>query len=38
MWFKIFKEENIFLEVMEIKALNQNIKEYDKSELNNIST
>ena len=35
---KFFKEKNKSLEVKEIKALNQIIKEYDKSELNNIST
>ena len=38
MVYKFFKEKNKSLELKEIKALNQIIKEYDKSELNNIST
>ena len=38
MLYKFFKEENKSLEVKEIQTLNQIIKEYDKSELNKIST
>ena len=38
MLYKIFKEENNTSDVEKIKALNQIIKKYNKSELNNIST
>ena len=38
MLYRFFKEDKKSLELEEIKTMNQIIKEYDKSELNNIST